>query len=586
MATRKRIETGGLGKDLIKNPGGAGFDPGLPLQQIKQITRNCNKGANPNVDLSEGNPVYEADRLLLLVNPEVVRRPYKARPIGLPPEIMKAFAFMRAAFQLQRVDTIVQTGHAFYLAPATVQPEGLTAPERAALHALVTPLRHGTLPAAVSGEVRFEEAAIEMASRVQLTFQDATKVQAAADFLCTVPNILRVERPACGYATRVSTEGPPPPPPNTKTVNIYHQTWWQDMTAWRYSDLRTKTPSGFDSDLVLTNIAVLDSGIDITGHPCLGGAYTLPLPGDFPFSEIDRYGHGTHVLSIVAGRPRSVVTANGSSLDVPGGVLPNAKVLSFGIFRDRAVTYVDMEKLKTALFAIRHYYTHIKVVNLSIWMAGLPDWDLRDEINKLADAGVVPVVCAGNNFDKPLRDPALDDSSYRVRYPARLLRVLSVGAAARDSSRDSFSRFSTWGKYGYDGNDSEANTEGRWPLVNLMAPGRMIWGAMIANPHDDMGGAQNITELSSKHRVAWMNGTSMAAPMVSAAAGYLHRHWQGAKAVDIRKAVMVAVDKTSIGWQPSIWPHFPVTWTELHGTGVLDFGKVAKLAKTPFQFKV
>lgn len=165
-------------------------------------------------------------------------------------------------------------------------------------------------------------------------------------------------------------------------------------------------------------------------------------------------------------------------MEVPGGVLPNSKILSFRIFEDSDRSAVSMKKLKTALFKIRVHYKHIKAINLSIWMLDEPDWDLLNEFQKLDDLGVVICACAGNKFSDPA-DPAnlLLDSSYRVLYPARLGSLVSVGAVAKDLNRDSFSRFSTRAVRGYDGTVTIPSGRVDFPSSTLWHRACMIyWG--------------------------------------------------------------------------------------------------------------
>lgn len=122
-----------------------------------------------------------------------------------------------------------------------------------------------------------------MASRLELIFARSTKVQAAARYLCRVANIQRVERPVRGYSLSLpgATENqrerratPTPRDPSRdramSTAPSYVPDRWHTMTKWKDAlSSDDKPPFADFREVRLTNIAVLDSGIDLNSHPCL-----------------------------------------------------------------------------------------------------------------------------------------------------------------------------------------------------------------------------------------------------------------------------------------------------------------------------
>ena len=469
---------------------------------------------------------------------------------------------------MRQARTTVATGFRFWLEPG-VETEGLSNAERTELRELVLPLTPGELPTFVPGGLS-QPAAIEMASRVQLFFEsclfESLKVEEAARFLSGIPNIEQVERPACGYRVDAS-------PDSGRTASSVRAAggtiepaigpgWWKAITGWKHTKFGTIDPQ---------NIAVLDSGVD-SSHPALSSAMEATDAGYFPYNAMDTYGHGTHVCSIVAGRP-----VNANLLDGPAeihGALPTAKILSFRIFAEDHT--ISMAKFRSALFAIRYFHTNVKAINLSIWMISKPDQDLLKAFDGLEQMGIVLCACSGNNFSYPQPPPAgydlYNDSGFRVLYPGRLARILSVGAADVDSSRAPFSRFSTKGSAGWDGNDYYALAPGRWPLVDIVAPGVHFWGATIKDPNHDLRAKNdnNIATDASGNTFARLAGTSMATPLVTAAAGYLRARYPNVSTLEIRQALRGCVADENIPWSKV---HL-VDKSDLYGSGVVDFAKV------------
>jgi serine protease AprX len=161
-------------------------------------------------------------------------------------------------------------------------------------------------------------------------------------------------------------------------VNQIHITGDRDGDPRRYST----------ADVV---IAVIDTGID-AGHQDLAGKVVgwYDVVGGRP-EPYDDHGHGTHVAAIAAGAGRANRSMKGVA---PGAALVGVKVLSGSGSGSLAGVIEGVE------WVIAHKdELGIKVVNLSLGAAVPSDGTdpLSLAVNALADAGIVPVVAAGNS---------------------------------------------------------------------------------------------------------------------------------------------------------------------------------------------
>ena len=191
--------------------------------------------------------------------------------------------------------------------------------------------------------------------------------------------------------------------------------------------------------------------------------------------------HGTAVAGIMIGEYT--------------GFLPRAKVVSYQVSAGRTFQYntddgkvvryfpVDSVLYATALFNLSAHNSDVEVLNVSLGgSAPLCEFE-KIGYRALASVNIRVVAGAGNHFRKG-EDP-------RVLYPARHLGVLSVGAVGIEGSTQYYKRaeFSN-----FDLDDCH---------VNLMAPGVGVYSCLPRSygKKDDCG---------------WFNGTSFAAPWVSA----------------------------------------------------------------------
>lgn len=194
--------------------------------------------------------------------------------------------------------------------------------------------------------------------------------------------------------------------------------------------------------------------------------------------------HGTHVAGIIAADPtKGPVT----------GVAPSAKII-VGQF----ISNAGGGSLGEAILAMNSVADKgAKVINMSWGGAGCVS-SLKDAVTTLSNRGILIVTAAGNDGV---------NSDYSPDYPAafRLENQINVAATTSDD------RFISFSNRGYH-------------TVNIGAPGVGIFSTIPLNRIDDM------------------DGTSMAAPMVTGAAALLWSAVPSATAQQIKQALYSSVD--------------------------------------------
>ncbi len=185
---------------------------------------------------------------------------------------------------------------------------------------------------------------------------------------------------------------------NTKLVEMWHNGW---------------TGTGVD-------VALIDSGV----APVPGIATKVINGPDLSFdsqasnlTDVDTYGHGTHMAGLIAGRDPSIA-AGREDEDVDKyfeGAAPGARIVSIKVAASDGAT--DVSQVIAAIdWVVQHRTTdglNIRVLNLSFGTDGTQDYRL-DPLAYAAEVawqhGIVVVVAAGNaGFGSPqLNDPAYD----------------------------------------------------------------------------------------------------------------------------------------------------------------------------------
>ncbi|WTF53699.1 S8 family peptidase [Streptomyces sp. NBC_01597] len=290
-------------------------------------------------------------------------------------------------------------------------------------------------------------------------------------------------------------------------------------------------------------IAVLDTGIDAT-HPDLKGQ----VAGEKNFSTApdatDKFGHGTHVASIVAG---TGAKSNGKYK----GVAPDAKLLNGKVLDDNG--YGDDSQILAGMEWAAEQGAD--VVNLSLGGGDTPEIDpLEAEVNKLSEQkGILFAIAAGNDGDF---------GEQTIGSPGSAADALTVGAV---DDHDKLASFSSRGP-GLDGQIKPDVTAPGVDITAAAAPGSVIDEEVGENPPGYLT----------------ISGTSMATPHVAGAAALLkqqHPDWrfselkgaltgsakggkytafqQGSGRIAVDKAIKqtVIADPVSVSFGVQQWPH-------------------------------
>ncbi|HEX2774673.1 MAG TPA: type VII secretion-associated serine protease mycosin [Micromonosporaceae bacterium] len=240
---------------------------------------------------------------------------------------------------------------------------------------------------------------------------------------------------------------------------------------------------------VNVTVAVIDSGVDAR-HPQLAGRV---LAGrdylDGRDARIDCAAHGTAVASIIAARPRE-----GAG---PRGLAPDATILPVRVSELEIIEGEQSGRtVAAAQFAqsIRWAVDHgADVLNLSVVLYR-DDPAVRRAVAYAIAKDVVVVAAAGN----------LHERSDPVPYPAAYDGVIGVGSIGPDGTRSSFSQVG--------------------PYVDLVAPGGDVDAAA------PVGGHQKA------------NGTSYAAPFVSATAALIREYRPDLPAAQVAARILATTD--------------------------------------------
>jgi subtilisin family serine protease len=300
-------------------------------------------------------------------------------------------------------------------------------------------------------------------------------------------------------------------------------------------------------------VAVIDTGAETT-HPELADRVTaaVSFTGDGTPATQDSVGHGTHVASLACG-------AGNNGIGLAGAGLRCKMLILKSDFSDSSVA-------QAIVYAVDH---GADAINMSFGTdpGTSPSQAVRDAVDY---AVAHEVVLAAAAADDPIADQG---------YPADLLQPtgtgsnldagvgLSVTAADASDHRASFaghgSQISIAAYGAYDTSGSGAGPPG-------------IFGAFTAGPNELEMGSVALpprppcdcrTSLGGDTRYAYVQGTSMATPMV-AATGALVRHLNpDLTAAEIVRLIKETARRPAGGWTGDL------------GWGILDAGAALTKAK-------
>ena len=271
-------------------------------------------------------------------------------------------------------------------------------------------------------------------------------------------------------------------------------------------------------------IAVIDSGIDANHSSFLNknGLNRVVTSHDFTGENRtdDPYGHGTHVASAVAGDGQA---SNGAYV----GIAPNADIINLRVLGAQGSGLTS--NLLSALDWVLTYRSvhNIRVVNMSIGTAAVDSYKndpVCVAVRSLVDAGIVVVAAAGN-----LGKDSNNSKVYgRIHSPGSEPSAITVGASntyGTDARNDDvITTFSSRGPTrSYWTDASSVKHYDNLVKPDIVAPGNtVIWAEALRNyivtshPELDAG----VSSVDSK-KMMYLSGTSMATPVVAAAAALL-----------------------------------------------------------------
>ena len=254
-------------------------------------------------------------------------------------------------------------------------------------------------------------------------------------------------------------------------------------------------------------VAVVDSGFD-PNHQALKGRVLTTV--DFTGGDgVDRFGHGTHVAAIIAGR-----TGKSADTRMYRGVAYGASLINLRVLgNDGSGSAADV--IEAIDWAIDHQQDYnIRIINLSL---GAPvrqsyhDDPVCAAVERAVRAGILVVAAAGNH-GQTSDGRAIAGG---ITSPGNSPFALTVGAldakGTADRSDDEVATFSS-------------NGPTQWDVIikpDLVAPGRRITSAEAAGSALSVNFPLQHVAGSGSDSYIYGSGTSMAAAVVSGAAALL-----------------------------------------------------------------
>jgi serine protease len=301
-------------------------------------------------------------------------------------------------------------------------------------------------------------------------------------------------------------------------------------------------------------VAVIDTGAE-TSHPELADRVLAAQSFDSARTSatVDTVGHGTHVASLACG-------AGNNGIGLASAGLRCQMLILKSDFSDSSVA-------AAIVWAVKHGADAI-TMSFGTDPGTRPSQAVRDAVDYAFDHGVVMAAAAA------------DSAIVEQGYPADLLQPTGTGAnlghgkGLSVTAADAFDRRAAFAGLG---SQISIAAYGAYDPAGVGPPG--IFGAFTAGTNELETGSPGIpprppcgcrTTFASDPRYAYVQGTSMATPMV-AATGALIRHLNP----DLGAAEIVRLIKETARRPPG------TGWTADLGWGILDAGAaLAKAAAT------
>jgi subtilisin family serine protease len=278
-----------------------------------------------------------------------------------------------------------------------------------------------------------------------------------------------------------------------------------------------------------TGAAYRDSGVHRLAPDLVGTRF---VPGwDFVDGDAapdDESGHGTHVTSTIA-----ATTNNGVGV---AGVAPGATIMPVRVL-DAAGAGSDWTASQGVRFAADH---GADIINMSFG-SPTPSAVLADAIAYARARGVMIVAATGNGDANGIGGA--------VSYPAAMDGVIGVGAVRYDHTRAGYSNYG--------------------PAVDLVAPGGDTAVDQNADGYPDGILQESLVDGPGTFGYAFIAGTSMAAPQVSAVAALLV-----SLGVDGPDAIEAVLEATAVDLGPA-------GRDDEYGAGLLQSGAAVRSTQAP-----
>ncbi len=308
-------------------------------------------------------------------------------------------------------------------------------------------------------------------------------------------------------------------------------------------------------------------------------SYEAAIAADSATTQ-DRYGHGTHVASVAAGR---YYASSASGIQDVSGVAPNANIYDVKVLNDSGGgTLSDaLEGIEWVIYHAQDY--NIQVMNLSLASSSTETWQtdpLCAAVRSATAAGITVVVAAGNYGQSSQNDEVYGAISSPGNDPS----VITVGAlnfhgtvARGDDTVNHFSsRGPTRGSYV---DDTGAPVYDNLLKPDLVAPGNKIvgaaatsgsslsWDYLASNNFGALVTPLSISRYNLRETQMLLSGTSIAAPAVAGAVALMLQANPGLTPPLIKAILQYSAQ--------------PIAGANLlqHGAGLLNVDGAVQLAK-------